>query len=107
MLTEIVMVKLPDGMTRDEVISNFEATATTWRENPDLIRKNYVFDAASGVAGGVYLWKKGPTRKSGTVRNSAKRRERFMVPSRIFSCSKHRLWLTTWLVKLSGTRLYR
>ena len=58
MLTEIVMVKLPDGMTRDEVISNFEATATTWRENPDLIRKNYIFDAASGVAGGVYLWKK-------------------------------------------------
>ena len=58
MLTEIVMVKLPDGMTRDEVISNFEATATTWRENPDLIRKNYVFDAASGVAGGVYLWNK-------------------------------------------------
>jgi hypothetical protein len=28
-----------------------------WRENPDLIRKYYLFDAKSGVTGGVYLWK--------------------------------------------------
>ena len=57
MLTEIVTIKLPAGMTRDEVISNFETTAPTWRENPDLIRKNYLFDANKGVAGGVYLWR--------------------------------------------------
>ena len=25
-------------------------------QNPDLIRKNYLFDAGKGVAGGVYLW---------------------------------------------------
>jgi hypothetical protein len=28
-----------------------------WSENPDLIRKNYIFDPATGIAGGVYLWK--------------------------------------------------
>ena len=62
MLTEIVTVKLPAGMTRDEVISNFETTAPTWRENPDLIRKNYLFDADKGVAGGIYLWREEDSR---------------------------------------------
>ncbi len=43
MITEIVTFKLPDGTKREEVISNYEKTAPTWRENPDLIRKNYLF----------------------------------------------------------------
>ncbi len=57
MITEIVIIQLPDGTTREEVISNFEKTAPTWRENPDLISKNYLFDAEKGIVGGVYLWK--------------------------------------------------
>ena len=57
MITEIVTFKLPKGMTRDEVVANFEKTAPSWRANPDLIRKNYLVDADQGVAGGVYLWK--------------------------------------------------
>ena len=57
MITEIVTFKLPDGMTREEVFSNYEKTAATWAENPDLIRKNYLFDAEKGIAGGVYLWR--------------------------------------------------
>ena len=57
MITEIVILKLPEGTTRAEVISNYEKTAPTWRENPDLIRKNYLYDAENGIAGGVYLWK--------------------------------------------------
>ena len=57
MITEIVTIKLPDGTTREDVISNFEETAPTWRDNPDLIRKNYLFDAEKGIAGGIYLWK--------------------------------------------------
>ena len=57
MITEIVSFKLPDGTTREEVFSAFERTVPTWAENPDLIRKTYLFDAETGVAGGVYLWK--------------------------------------------------
>lgn len=57
MITEIVTFKLPAGMTRDDVIANYERTAPTWAENPDLIRKNYLFDAEKGIAGGVYLWR--------------------------------------------------
>lgn len=57
MITEIVTFKLPDETTREKVISNMEKTALMWIENPDLIRKYYLFDAKNGVAGGVYLWK--------------------------------------------------
>jgi hypothetical protein len=57
MISEIVTFKLPDGMTYDDVVANFEKTAPNWRANPDLIRKNYLVDAHKGIAGGVYLWK--------------------------------------------------
>ena len=57
MITEIVTFKLPEGMTRDDLVANFEKTALTWNANPDLIRKNYLIDMGKGVAGGVYLWK--------------------------------------------------
>ena len=56
MITEIVTFKLPDGTTREDVISSMEKSAPTWSANPDLIRKNYLFDADKGIAGGVYLW---------------------------------------------------
>ena len=57
MITVIVYFKLPDGMTREEIISKFEQTTQKWRENQDLIRKNYLIDLDRGIAGGVYLWK--------------------------------------------------
>ena len=58
MITVIVYFKLPEGTTREEIISKFEQTVQKWSENQDLIRKNYIIDLDSGVAGGVYLWKK-------------------------------------------------
>ena len=57
MITVIVYFKLPDGMTREEIISKFEQTTQKWRDNQDLIRKNYLIDFDRGIAGGVYLWK--------------------------------------------------
>ena len=57
MITEIVNFKLPAGMTREEIISKYEQTAPKWRNNPDLIRKNYLIDLDRGIAWGVYLWK--------------------------------------------------
>jgi hypothetical protein len=56
MITEIVTFKLPQGMTHEDVVANFEKTAPNWKANPDLIRKNYLVDAGNGVAGGVYVW---------------------------------------------------
>ena len=57
MITEIVTFRLPEGASREEVFRNFEQTAPTWQQNPDLIRKHYLYDAENGVAGGVYLWR--------------------------------------------------
>tara|TARA_B100000686_G_C16197784_1_gene669064 strand:+ start:181 stop:492 length:312 start_codon:yes stop_codon:yes gene_type:complete len=58
MITVIVYFKLPEGVTREEIIFKFERTAQKWSENQDLIRKNYLIDLDSRIAGGVYLWKK-------------------------------------------------
>ena len=57
MITVIVYFKLPDGMTREDIIHKFEQTAQKWSDNQDLIRKNYLVDLDRGIAGGVYLWK--------------------------------------------------
>ncbi|WP_298111762.1 monooxygenase [Bradyrhizobium sp.] len=57
MITEIVTFDIPDGMTREEVVANYRRSAPSWRANPDLIRKNYLFDGQTRRAGGVYLWR--------------------------------------------------
>ncbi|WP_207538806.1 hypothetical protein [Sabulicella rubraurantiaca] len=57
MITEIVTFGVPDGMTREEVVANFRRSAPSWRANPELIRKNYLFDPGTRRAGGVYLWR--------------------------------------------------
>ena len=46
-------IKLPPNVE----LPFYEKTAPSWRKNPDLIRKNYLFDADKGIAGGVCLWK--------------------------------------------------
>jgi len=57
MITEIVTFAIPPGMSRDEVVALYEKSAPGWRANPDLIRKNYLYDAENGRGGGVYTWK--------------------------------------------------
>jgi hypothetical protein len=57
MITEFVTFALPRDMTREQLVENYKQTALKWRQNSDLIRKNYLFDQASGLGGGVYLWK--------------------------------------------------
>ena len=39
------------------MIAKFEKSTSKWRDNPDLIRKNYLINIDRGIAGGVYLWK--------------------------------------------------
>jgi len=57
MVTEIVTFKVRPSMTQEQVFAQYENTAPKWRANPDLIRKNYLFNPSKGIAGGVYLWK--------------------------------------------------
>lgn len=57
MITEIITFAIPTGMTREQVLANYRRSAPGWRANPDLIRKDYLYDAESRRAGGVYLWR--------------------------------------------------
>lgn len=56
MITEIVTFDLPKGTTRAQAVTMFETSVPRWRANPALVRKYYLFDADTGVGGGVYLW---------------------------------------------------
>ena len=57
MITEIVTLRLPGFLTREDILERFNASSRIWADNPDLIRKNYLLDIESGLVGGVYLWK--------------------------------------------------
>ncbi len=57
MITEIVMFRLPEGMSRDDALAKYRLSIPIWQGNPDLIRKAFLFDGASRQGGGVYLWK--------------------------------------------------
>ena len=56
MITEIVLFKLPAGMTRADYFARAKESAPMWGANPTLIRKNYLFDAERGLGGGAYTW---------------------------------------------------
>lgn len=57
MMIEVITFKLPDGMTRDEVIKNYRDTTEKWRAVEELVRKSYLYDAEAGLGGGVYHWR--------------------------------------------------
>ena len=51
-----IAIDLPDT-SREEVMATHRRSAPGWRANPDLVRKNYLYDAERRKAGGVYLWR--------------------------------------------------
>jgi hypothetical protein len=57
MITEIVLWRLPDGMSKEDIVTKFRASVPTWQAKSDLIHKAFLFDEQSGRVGGVYLWK--------------------------------------------------
>ena len=56
MITELVLFDLPKGMTREQVVAGMRDSVERWRKCPDLVRKNFLYDAKAGQAGGAYLW---------------------------------------------------
>ncbi len=55
MITAIVLIKLPKGLTLDEAKEKFQETAPKYQKVSGLIRKYYLF-LPDDTAGGVYLW---------------------------------------------------
>lgn len=56
MITAIVQFKVADDVSRDEVLTNMRNVAPRFESVPGLIRKNFLFDEARGIGGGVYTW---------------------------------------------------
>lgn len=57
MISEIVLFRLPDGMSRADAMIKYRARVPMWQANPDLIHKAFLFDETSRRGGGVYHWK--------------------------------------------------
>ena len=56
MITAIVQFKVPAGTARAQVLENMQKAAPRFQGMPGLIRKNFLFDEARGIGGGVYTW---------------------------------------------------
>ena len=56
MITALVQFPLKDGTTLEKAREAYEGSAPKYRGLPGLARKYYLFDAASGIGGGCYLW---------------------------------------------------
>ena len=39
MITEIVLFRIPEGMSREDAIAKYRLSVPGWRANPDLVRK--------------------------------------------------------------------
>jgi hypothetical protein len=57
MITEVVLWRLPDGMSKDDVTAKFRASIPVWQNRQDLMHKAFLYDENSRRVGGVYLWK--------------------------------------------------
>ena len=67
MITEIVLFRLPDGMSRQDAIAKYRLSIPTSQANPDLIRKAFLFDENTRRGGAVYHWKSIEAASSGMV----------------------------------------
>lgn len=56
MITAIVRFKLPATVTLADAEKMFQGSAPKYVGLAGLVRKYYLFDAASHTGGGVYLW---------------------------------------------------
>jgi hypothetical protein len=56
MITAIVQFKVAKDVSRDEVLTNMRNAAPRFESVAGLIRKNFLFDEAHGIGGGVYTW---------------------------------------------------
>jgi len=57
MITEVVLWRLPDGMSREDLTAKFRASVPAWQNRADLMHKAFLFDEITRRAGGVYVWK--------------------------------------------------
>ena len=52
MISEIVLFRLPEGMSCADAMAKYRARVPMWQANPDLIHKAFLFDETSRRGGG-------------------------------------------------------
>lgn len=57
MITAFVRFKLPSDTTHAKAAELFRGSAPKYKGMPGLVRKYYLYDAATQTGGGCYLWK--------------------------------------------------
>lgn len=57
MIIALVTFKTPPNQALAEVEKRFAESAPRFRQLQGLVRKNYLYDPATGTSGGSYLWK--------------------------------------------------
>ena len=89
MISEIVLFRLPDGMSRADAMTKYRARVPMWQANPDLIHKAFLFDETSRRGGGVYLWKTIEAAKNAQAPLLKRQSSRSSALSLSSSISKH------------------
>ena len=56
MIIAIVKMSIPKELDFDEFIRHAEEVAPNFENLPALVRKNFLYSAEEGVAGGAYCW---------------------------------------------------
>lgn len=56
MIAELVKFRIPEGMSREELLASARQTVPGWAANAELLRKHYLIDDR-GYTYGFYLWK--------------------------------------------------
>ena len=57
MMIEAITFQLPEGMTRNAFIKNYDDNRDNWRGFNELIRKSYIYDGEARLSSGIYHWK--------------------------------------------------
>lgn len=56
MIVAIVKMSIPKELGYDEFVRHAEEVAPNFENLPGLVRKNFLYNAEEGIAGGAYLW---------------------------------------------------
>jgi len=89
MISEIVLFRLPEAMSRADAMAKYRARVPMWQANPDLMHKAFLFDEKSRRGGGVYLWKNIEAAKKAQAPLLKMQSSRSLAPNLSSSISKH------------------
>ena len=91
MITEVVIFPIPKDMTREQVISLYEKSVPTWRANPDLIHKSFLYVPKLGAEAASIFGKMSERQNEAMIANGARGWLRFLVASQNSIILKHLL----------------